>query len=175
MQTPKFRLFEGETIILTIRPFIWMYIAAGPAVLIAGITGVPLAAAIAPQIFELASSMSVFVVVAGTLLTLWQWLCWHNTIYVLTTHRLAVRHGVLNVFKRNIDLCNIQDVESQLLWGFDFGHVNVETAGNSSNADLRWIENAQSVEEQILEAADARKRKTSWRGGLYALGEDNDD
>ncbi|UFP92599.1 PH domain-containing protein [Gloeobacter morelensis] len=153
----RVKLFDDESVLLEIRPFVWMYVSTGPSVLIAGITSLPLAGLIAPQMIDYAVPLGLALTLGGAALTGWQWLCWLTTAYVLTTHRLVTRAGVLAPCRRNVDLSNLQNVESSKVLGFDFGTIFVETAGEDSEFELKWIEALEATEAAILTASERRK------------------
>jgi uncharacterized membrane protein YdbT with pleckstrin-like domain len=81
------------------------------------------------------------------------WLSIKNTDYVITNKSLYVKKGVMSTNIESVGLDKIQNTEySQSFWGkqFDFGSINVSTAG-SSGAEISFqnIKNASDVREKI--------------------------
>jgi membrane protein YdbS with pleckstrin-like domain len=97
----------------------------------------------------------VVLVVAVALLswlTFAPWLRWRTTHYVLTTHRVLIRTGVLHHSGRDIPLQRINDVGfSQTLWDriVRAGSLTIESAGERGQESLRDIPNSERV-QQVL-------------------------
>ena len=108
-------------------------------------------------------------VVAGPLLR------WRTTHYVITTHRLLWRHGVLSRTGRDIGLSRITDVSyRQTLWQrlIRSGTVTLETAGEGGPTVLSAVPDSESVQQlvnQLVEEdADRRARESAGYVGEYA-------
>ncbi len=107
--------------------------------------------------------------VAGILLiwlSLVPFLAWRTTHYVLTTHRVLIRTGILHHRGRDIALGRINDVSfEQSLWDriIGAGTLMVESAGESGQQVLRHIPHSdrvqQAINRQIEEDHDRRARE----------------
>jgi uncharacterized membrane protein YdbT with pleckstrin-like domain len=93
---------------------------------------------------------------------------WMTTHYVITTHRLLFREGVLSRSGRDIALARITDVSyRQSLWErlIGSGTVTIESAGESGSTVLRRIPDSEDVQQllnhMIEEDADRRARESA--------------
>lgn len=97
----------------------------------------------------------IAIVVVALVLLCWlslaPWLRWRTTHYVITTHRLLLRRGVLRHTGRDIALSRISDVGfSQSLWDrmVGAGTLTVESAGE--HGQLRLVNVPNSDDQQQL-------------------------
>jgi uncharacterized membrane protein YdbT with pleckstrin-like domain len=102
---------------------------------------------------------------------------WRTTHYVITTHRLLCRSGVLSRTGRDIGLSRITDVSyRQTLWQrvIRSGTVTLETAGEGGPTVLSAVPDSESVQQlvnQLVEEdADRRARESAGYLGEYASG-----
>jgi uncharacterized membrane protein YdbT with pleckstrin-like domain len=93
---------------------------------------------------------------------------WRTTHYVITTHRLLFREGILARRGRDIGLSRITDVSySQTLWEriINSGTVTIESAGESGATVLKRIPDSDGVQQllnhMIEEDADRRSRESA--------------
>jgi uncharacterized membrane protein YdbT with pleckstrin-like domain len=93
---------------------------------------------------------------------------WRTTHYVVTTHRLLFREGILARRGRDIGLSRITDVSySQSLWEriISSGTVTIESAGESGATVLRRIPDSDGVQQllnhMIEEDADRRAQESA--------------
>jgi len=93
---------------------------------------------------------------------------WRTTHYVITTHRLLFREGILARHGRDIGLSRITDVSyRQSLWDrvIDSGTLTIESAGDSGATVLRAIPDSDGVQQllnhMIEEDADRRARENA--------------
>ena len=100
---------------------------------------------------------------------------WRTTHYVVTTHRLLFREGILSRRGRDIGLSRITDVSySQTLWErvVNSGSLTIESAGESGATVLKHIPDSDGVQQllqhMIEEDADRRARESAG----YFRGED---
>jgi uncharacterized membrane protein YdbT with pleckstrin-like domain len=116
----------------------------------------------------------VRLVVLGVAVVLLLWLVvaplvrWRSTHYVVTTHRLLLREGVLSRRGRDIGLSRITDVSyEQSLWErlVGSGTVTIESAGEGGATVLRRIPDSdgvqQVVNQLVEEDADRRARESA--------------
>ena len=107
--------------------------------------------------------------VAGPLLR------WRTTHYVITTHRLLHRTGILSRTGRDIGLSRITDVSyRQTLWErvINSGTLTVETAGEGGATVFSAIPDSVGVQQllnQLVEEdADRRARESAGYFGRYS-------
>jgi uncharacterized membrane protein YdbT with pleckstrin-like domain len=117
-------------------------------------------------------------VVLALALVLVPLLRWRTTHYVVTTHRLLFREGILARRGRDIALSRITDVAyRQSLWDrvINSGTLTIESAGESGATVLRAIPDSDGVQQllnhMIEEDADRRARENAG----YIRGEDDED
>jgi len=103
---------------------------------------------------------------------------WRTTHYVITTHRLLFRQGILARHGRDIGLSRITDVSyRQSLWDriINSGTLTIESAGESGATVLKAIPDSDGVQQllnhMIEEDADRRAQENAG----YIRGEDDDD
>jgi uncharacterized membrane protein YdbT with pleckstrin-like domain len=115
-------------------------------------------------------------VVAALVLVVVPLLRWRTTHYVVTTHRLLFRQGILARHGRDIGLSRITDVSyRQTLWDriINSGTLTIESAGDSGATVLKAIPDSDGVQQllnhMIEEDADRRARENAG----YIRGEDS--
>ncbi|MGK5115664.1 PH domain-containing protein [Geodermatophilus sp. CPCC 205506] len=93
---------------------------------------------------------------------------WRTTHYVITTHRLLFREGVLARHGRDIGLSRITDVSyRQTLWErlISSGTLTIESAGDGSATVLKQIPDSDGVQQllnhMIEEDADRRAQENA--------------
>jgi uncharacterized membrane protein YdbT with pleckstrin-like domain len=93
---------------------------------------------------------------------------WRTTHYVVTTHRLLFREGILARRGRDLGLSRITDVSySQTLWEriINSGTLTIETAGDGGPTVLRQIPDSDGVQQlltfMIEEDADRRAQENA--------------
>jgi uncharacterized membrane protein YdbT with pleckstrin-like domain len=103
---------------------------------------------------------------------------WRTTHYVITTHRLLYRTGILSRTGRDIGLSRITDVSyRQTVWDrvINSGTVTIETAGEGGATVLTAIPDSdgvqQLVNQLVEEDADRRAREGAGYLGQYQRGE----
>jgi uncharacterized membrane protein YdbT with pleckstrin-like domain len=116
-----------------------------------------------------AAAVAVLVLVAVPLLR------WRTTHYVVTTHRLLFRTGVLSRHGRDIGLSRITDVSyRQTLWErlINSGTLTIETAGEGGPTVFSAIPDSDAVQQllnQLVEEdADRRAQQSAAWFGEYA-------
>jgi len=93
---------------------------------------------------------------------------WRTTHYVITTHRLLFREGILSRRGRDIGLSRITDVSyRQSLWDriINSGTLTIESAGDSGATVLKQIPDSEGVQQllnfMIEEDADRRAQESA--------------
>jgi uncharacterized membrane protein YdbT with pleckstrin-like domain len=112
-------------------------------------------------------------VVLGLFLVAVPLLRWRATHYVITTHRLLYRTGILSRHGRDIGLSRITDVSyRQSLWDrvINSGTLSIETAGEGGPTVFSAIPDSDGVQQLLnqLVEEDADRRA---QGGAAHLGE----
>lgn len=102
-------------------------------------------------------------VLLGIFLVIIPFLRWRTTRYVITTHRVMLRQGVMNKSGKDITLSKITDVsyERRMLDRMvGSGTLSIESAGDSPNELFRAIPHSDRVQQLInrLIDEDANKR-----------------
>jgi uncharacterized membrane protein YdbT with pleckstrin-like domain len=99
---------------------------------------------------------------------------WRTTHYVITTHRLLFREGIMARRGRDIGLSRITDVSyRQSLWDriINSGTLTIESAGESGSTVLRQIPDSEGVQQllnlMIEEDADRRAQESAGYVGEY--------
>ncbi len=93
---------------------------------------------------------------------------WRTTHYVVTSHRLLFREGILARRGRDLGLARITDVSyTQTLWDrlINSGTLTIETAGDSGATVLRQIPDSDGIQQllnhMIEEDADRRAQENA--------------
>jgi uncharacterized membrane protein YdbT with pleckstrin-like domain len=93
---------------------------------------------------------------------------WRTTHYVITTHRLLFRQGILSRHGRDIGLSRITDVSyRQTLWDriINSGTLTIESAGDSGATVLRQLPDSEGVQQllnhMVEEDADRRAQESA--------------
>jgi uncharacterized membrane protein YdbT with pleckstrin-like domain len=99
---------------------------------------------------------------------------WRTTHYVITTHRLLFREGILTRRGRDIGLSRITDVSyRQSLWEriINSGTLTIESAGEGGATVLRQIPDSDGVQQllnlMVEEDADRRAQESAGYVGEY--------
>jgi uncharacterized membrane protein YdbT with pleckstrin-like domain len=104
---------------------------------------------------------------------------WRTTHYVITTHRLLFREGIVSRSGRDIGLARITDVSyKQSLWEriINSGTLTIESAGEGGATVLRRIPDSERVQQllnhMVEEDADRRAQESAGYLGEYYGGRD---
>ena len=100
---------------------------------------------------------------------------WKTTHYVITTHRLLFREGILSRHGRDIGLSRITDVSyRQSLWDriINSGTLTIESAGESGATVLKQIPDSEGMQQllnlMVEEDADRRAQESAgYHGDSY--------
>ncbi|MGY2005226.1 PH domain-containing protein [Blastococcus sp. SYSU DS1024] len=100
---------------------------------------------------------------------------WRTTHYVVTTHRLLFRAGILARRGRDLGLSRITDVSyTQTLWEriINSGTLTIETAGEGGPTVLHQIPDSEGVQQllNVMVEEDAERRARESAG--YIRGDD---
>jgi uncharacterized membrane protein YdbT with pleckstrin-like domain len=143
-------------------PIVWFLLIVGAA---------SFGAALVPDGNDQGSFRLILVgaaVLLALLLVVAPLLRWRTTHYVITTHRLLFRQGVLARHGRDIGLSRITDVSyRQTLWDriINSGTLTIESAGESGATVLTAIPDSDGVQQllnhMIEEDADRRAQENA--------------
>ena len=105
----------------------------------------------------------IILVLMALVLVVVPYLRWRTTHYVITSHRVMVRRGILSKTGKDITLSKITDVsfhQSLLDRIIRSGTLTIESAGDSADELLRNIPRSDEVQQLInrLIDADATRR-----------------
>ncbi|MDQ1697223.1 MAG: hypothetical protein QOJ03_2576 [Frankiaceae bacterium] len=169
MPFPKKLLAEDEEIVLDLHAH-WKQLVV-PVLLIPVIVGVA-----SYVIFILPDNSARTVLrwvvggVAALLLlrfSLWPYLKWQTTRYVLTNRRVVIRQGVFGRSGRDIPLTRVNDVSFQhnlferLL---RCGTLTIESAGEHGQVVLPEVPKVELVQREVYKAVEAEVRR---QGGVW--------
>ena len=99
---------------------------------------------------------------------------WRTTHYVITTHRLLFREGVLARHGRDIALSRITDVSyRQTLWErlIRSGTLTIESAGESGTTVLEKIPDSEGVQQLLNHMIEEDADRRAWENAGYIRGE----
>ena len=99
------------------------------------------------------------------------YLRWRTTHYVITTHRVMVRRGILTKQGKDITLSKITDVSFQqtiLDRMIRAGSLHIESAGDSPDENLTNIPNSNVVQQLINRLIDEDDLRRRTHGRDYA-------
>lgn len=117
----------------------------------------------------------IAILVVGLLLLCWlsfsPWIRWRTTHYVLTTHRVLIRRGVLRHTGHDISLQRISDVGfTQSLWDrlVRAGTLTIESASEHGQEELKNVPRSDQVQQTInrlIEEDGDRRARMAYGGG----------
>jgi uncharacterized membrane protein YdbT with pleckstrin-like domain len=103
---------------------------------------------------------------------------WRWTHYVITTHRVLIRRGVLNHVGRDIPLARVNDVAyKQSIWDriVRSGSLTIESAGENGQETLLDIPRADDVQQTLNRVIENDSMRRSRGHGQYRAGRNGDD
>jgi len=166
MAYPEKLLAEDEQIVEHLHPhWITLVPPVGALILICGLTG--LGIGVLPDGDAHTILLLILLAVAVVLivwLVVWPLLVWRSTHYVITSHRVMIRRGVLNHVGKDIPLVRINDVAyEQTIWDrfVKAGSLTIESAGELGQETLADIPRANQVQQALnrLVEEDAERRR----------------
>jgi uncharacterized membrane protein YdbT with pleckstrin-like domain len=167
---PKRLLADDEDIVLDLHPH-WKQLVI-PLLLIPVVCGVAsyVAFILPDDAARTAVRWAIGVVAALILLrfSLWPYLKWQTTHYVLTTRRVVIRTGVFGRSGRDIPLTRVNDVS----FGHTFferllrcGTLTIESAGEHGQVVLPEVPQVELVQREVYKRVEAEVRRQGgpWR------------
>lgn len=165
MGYPAKLLDDGEEVDLDLHPH-WRVLVlpalALPVVVGAGSYGAAIVSG--PYAAAVRIGIGVLALLILLLFCLRRFLIWVTTSYVVTTHRVAVRTGLISRTGRDIPLSRINDVtyhHSLIERLFGSGTLTIESAGERGQIELEDVPHVEPVQRtiyQLVEADDERRR-----------------
>ncbi|MGY1849656.1 MULTISPECIES: PH domain-containing protein [unclassified Blastococcus] len=177
MPYPDKLLADDEEVVRHLHPH-WLTVFWPVVLFLLVVGGASFGAALVPPGRQQGMIRLAIVVVALLLLVflvLVPLLRWRTTHYVVTTHRLLFREGILARRGRDLGLSRITDVSyRQTLWEriVRSGTLTIETAGDSGPTVLRQIPDSDGVQQllNVMIEEDAERRARENAG--YVRGEE---
>ncbi|MGY1772205.1 PH domain-containing protein [Blastococcus sp. SYSU D00813] len=171
MGYPDKLLASDEEVVRHLHPH-WLTVFWPVVLLLLVVGGASFSAALVPSDSDRAGLYRLLVVAAAVVLLLVfvvvPLMRWRTTHYVITSHRLLFREGILARKGRDIGLSRITDVSySQSLWErvIQSGTITIESAGDSGATVLKQIPDSDGVQQlinhMIEEDADRRGRENA--------------
>jgi uncharacterized membrane protein YdbT with pleckstrin-like domain len=102
---------------------------------------------------------------------------WRTTHYVITTHRLLLREGILARRGHDLGLSRITDVSyRQTLWErlVRSGTLTIESAGEGEPRVLRRIPDSDGVQQLLNHMIDEDADRRAYESAGYVRGDDGD-
>jgi uncharacterized membrane protein YdbT with pleckstrin-like domain len=103
---------------------------------------------------------------------------WRTTHYVITTHRLLFREGILTRRGRDLGLSRITDVSyTQTLWEriINSGTLRIESAGDGGATVLRQIPDSDGVQQLLNHMVEEDSDRRAQESAGYIRGENGWD
>jgi uncharacterized membrane protein YdbT with pleckstrin-like domain len=100
---------------------------------------------------------------------------WRTTHYVVTTHRLLFREGIMSRRGRDIGLSRITDVSyRQTLWDriINSGTLTIESAGEGGATVLKQIPDSEGVQQLLNHMVEEDADRRAQESAGYIRGED---
>ncbi|EWT05579.1 hypothetical protein N864_03780 [Intrasporangium chromatireducens Q5-1] len=167
MGFPENVLARGEKVEKSLHPH-WLTVAL-PTVVAVMLLAIGVAVAVLTPDDRTGNTIQwvvvAIIVLAAIPLVLVPFLRWRTTHYVITSHRVMVRRGILTKSGKDITLSKITDVsfEQTLLDRIiNAGSLRIESAGDSPDEMLRNIPHsnvAQQLINRLIDEDDLRRRR----------------
>lgn len=160
MGFPENVLAPGEKVVRHLHPhWLTMFLPALLGVLVVGVAAGALV--LLPPGSPLVWVVLVVALVVLLVAVAGPYLRWRATHYVVTTHRIMVRRGVLTKSGKDITLAKITDVgfrQTLLDRVIGAGSLHVESAGDSPDEDLVNVPDSDEVQQLINRLVDEDSR-----------------
>jgi uncharacterized membrane protein YdbT with pleckstrin-like domain len=163
MPYPRHLLGPGEEIAVDFNPHWWYFAEVGSA----GLGVIILAFLVFSVDGDAGKALKwlwLLAFVAWILATIWRWLTWRTTHFVVTSDRLIVRSGVFTRKGREIPLERINDITfHQTLFEriLGSGDLVVESAGTQGQQVFGDIPNPEFVHGEIYRQVEGNSKRTA--------------
>jgi len=163
MSFPTKLLNEGEEVVLDLRPH-WWYLS-GPVALVVLVLAGTIAALVAgaPKVLSIVLAV---VLLISVIWLLTRYAKWTTTSFVLTSHRLVHRSGVLAKAGREIPLDHINDISyHQTIFDrlLGAGDLVIESAGERGQEVFPDLPKPGLIQNEIYRQIDAGKTRLADR------------
>jgi len=163
MPYPARLLGEDEEVVLDLHPH-WKRLVI-PAVLVPVVAGLAtyLVFVLPSGSFQTAGRLAIVAVALAVLLrfSVWPWLRWLTTRYVLTTRRVVIREGVFGRSGRDVPLTRVNDVSfhhSLVDRMLGCGTLTIESAGEHGQVELPEVPRVEQVQREVYRLVEALPR-----------------
>lgn len=161
MSYPERLLYEGEEVVLDLRPHwvallvpgLWTLLIVAILVLFGwwlGVTSIPF-------LVLLGVGLIAFAFLAG-----YRWLRWLTTEFVLTSERVISRHGIYAKSSKDIPLERINDVtftQSVLERMLRSGSLVIRSASEEGENEFHFIRDPESVHNEVYRRMELQSRR----------------
>ena len=177
MAYPDKLLADDEEVVRHLHPH-WLTVSWPVVLFLLVVGGSSFAAALVPPGPQQGSVRLAIVAAAAVLLLVLvavPLLRWRTTHYVVTTHRLLLREGILARRGRDLGLSRITDVSyTQTLWEriVRSGTLTIETAGDGGPTVLRQIPDSDGVQQLLNVVIEEDADRRAWETAGYIRGDD---
>ena len=166
MGFPENVLANDERVVRHLHPH-WLSVATPAAVAAVLVVVAAVVAVVTPDTGtgDVIQWIAVAVAVVAAVAVIPALVRWRSTNYVITTHRVMVRRGVLTKSGKDITLSKITDVsfrQSLLDRLIGAGSLHIESAGDSPDEDLESVPNSDEVQQlinRLIDEDDLRRRR----------------
>lgn len=163
MAFPRRLLGDDEQIVLELHPH-WKRLLV-PVALVPIVVGLATYLVFLVPAHTLHGAVRWLIVVVGALIlvrwSLWPWLTWQTTHYVLTTTRVIIRIGVLGRSGRDIPLTRVNDVSfhhSVFERMLRCGTLTIESAGEHGQVVLPEVPEVERVQREVYRCVEDETR-----------------
>ncbi len=181
MPYPDKLLAEDEEVVRHLHPH-WLTLARPVLVLLLVVGGTSFGAALVPAgtsqgtVRAVVAGLALLVLVIAVLRPV---LRWRTTHYVVTTHRVLLREGVLARRGRDIALSRIADVSYRQTLGqrlVSSGTLTIETVGDGGATVLERVPDSDGVQQLLVQLVeeDADRRGAHPSGAVGRAGDRRD-
>ena len=167
---PQRLLAEDEDVVLDLHPH-WKQLVV-PLLLVPVVCGIAsyVAFILPDDSARMALRWAIAVIAVLLLLrfSLWPYLKWQTTRYVLTTRRVVIREGVFGRHGRDIPLTRVNDVSFRHSF-FErllrCGTLTIESAGEQGQVVLPEVPQVEYVQREVYRTVEAEVRRQGgpWR------------
>jgi uncharacterized membrane protein YdbT with pleckstrin-like domain len=164
MGYPRRLLGEDEDIVLDLHPH-WKQLII-PVLLVPVVVGLAVYACLALPDEDWRTVVRwIIVAVAAVVLlwfSLWPYLKWQTTHYVLTTRRVLIRQGVLARSGRDVPLTRVNDVSfshSLVERVLRCGTLTIESAGEHGQVVLPDVPQVESVQREVYRRVEDESQR----------------
>ncbi|HMC68044.1 MAG TPA: PH domain-containing protein [Mycobacteriales bacterium] len=164
MPFPSRLLADDETVVLDLHPH-WKQLAL-PALLLPVVVGLTTYLLFLVPSGTVRTPLRWAIVAVAVLLLLrfsvWPFVTWQTTRYVLTTRRVIIRQGVLGRSGRDIPLTRVNDVSfhhSLFERMLRCGTLTIESAGEHGQVVLPEVPDVELVQREVYRCVEQESRR----------------